>query len=657
MSTSPAQPPARTSAPFSRRHFLLTTTAAGAAGAGAALVAAGPAGAAVRVDRHPAFTAAGRAYGVPPALLAAVSYAQTRWQHHDGRPSASLGYGPMHLVDGTALAAARARAGKEQSADVVDTLGDAVAASGLPADQVRTDADANVRAAAALLAQHQADAGRPVGVDTDPADWYATVASTGGLTTAASRLDLADTVLTTLRQGGDLRLADGQRLELPPTSVGTPRAQRRALTGQVRESRRTQSARASGDGPVDAPPGLDVEWVPAPYEQYGESSSAYGNHDLAFRPDAPAITHLVIHDTEATYDTTIQLVTDPTYVSWQYSLRSSDGHIAQHLAPSDVGWHAGNWYMNSHSIGLEHEGFAAEGPAWYSEPMYRRSARLVRHLCETYDIPLDRAHVIGHDQVPGITTAYIPGMHWDPGPFWDWEHYFDLMGRSLKIGTTTRPVAVGDVVRILPGFVGNTQPLTGCEDPGDTCGGASDTNFVTLRKQPSADAALVDDPGLHQDGSPSTTKVADIGARAAAGTEYVVAAVDGDWTAVWFLGQQAWFLNPPLTPTARPVKAPLGKVRAKPGVQARTYGRCYPEAEAYPDPSWVQSVVPLLYTIGAGEEYAVGDLEPRTDYYRAKTYSLETPGDHVLVSGQDRYVQVDLGHRIAFVRREDVEIV
>ena len=119
----------------------------------------------------------------------------------------------------------------------------------------------------------------------------------------------------------------------------------------------------ANSGPIDCPPGLDCEWIPAPYEKLGPDAGDYGNHDLASRPASPKITNIVIHNTEASYETTLKLVTDPTYLSWQYSLRSSDGHIAQHLEPQDVGWHAGNWYVNSHSIGLEHEGFAATGPS------------------------------------------------------------------------------------------------------------------------------------------------------------------------------------------------------------------------------------------------------------------------------------------------------
>lgn len=637
----------------SRRHFLLTSAAVPAT---AALTTGSPAAARsprVRVDTHPVFARAGAAYGVPPALLAAVSHAQTRWQDHGGRPSAGLGYGPMHLVDGAAVHEARRRAGKE-TGTVVDTLAEAAAASGLSVERLRTDAAANVRGAAALLARHQAASGRPVGVHSDPGRWYATVAETSGLVTAATQADLADAVVTTLTDGGRLDLAGGERLHLPARRTTVPTGQREPLLRRAATAREAER-RSGRREPVEAPPDLDVEWIPAPYEQYGPGPGDYGNHDLARRPQAPTITHLVVHDTEGTWDGVLAMVQDPTYVSWQYTLRSEDGHVAQHVLARDVAWHAGNWWVNMHSIGLEHEGFAAQGAPWYSEPMYRTSARLVRYLAHRHGVPLDRAHVIGHDQVPGATTANIPRMHWDPGPFWDWEHYFDLMGAPLVAGTSARPVAAGDVVRILPGFAGNVQPVTGCEDPGDRCGGPRDTNFVTLHTSPSDTAPLVNDPGLHQQGQPATTEVSDISARATAGTELVVAEVAGDWTAVWFLGTTGWFRNPRLRPTARVVAHPTGRVR--PRTEAPVYGRCYPEAAAYDDPAAVQPVSALPYRLPVGQEYAVGDLNPPTDYYRAKTYSMDTPGDHVLISGEDRYVQISLGHRIGFVRRADVEVV
>ena len=116
-----------------------------------------------------------------------------------------------------------------------------------------------------------------------------------------------------------------------------------------------------------------------PTSSTARARRSYGNHDLSDRPARQKIEYIVIHDTEASWATTLDLVQDPTYVSWHYSLRSVDGHIAQHVKAKDVGWHAGNWYVNAKSIGLEHEGFAAQG-TWYTEAMYRTSAKLVRYL-------------------------------------------------------------------------------------------------------------------------------------------------------------------------------------------------------------------------------------------------------------------------------------
>jgi hypothetical protein len=390
--------------------------------------------------------------------------------------------------------------------------------------------------------------------------------------------------------------------------------------------------------------------------QYGPNPGDYGNHDLAARDTAagPRVDYIVIHDTEADWATTLKLVQDPTYVSWHYTVRSADGLVAQHVPTKDVAWHAGNWYVNEHSIGIEHEGFAATGATWYSEPLYRSSARLVRYLADKYDIPLDRAHIIGHDQVPGTTPSTVAGMHWDPGPYWDWQHYFQLMGAPLQ---AVGRVLQSDVVRILPRFDRNQPPVTGCVTAGQPCE-AQGANFVYLHTQPSESAPLVTDIGLRPGGAPSTTDVADIGARATAGVEYAVADRAGDWTAIWWLGQKAWFLNTRSQPTAIPVKGSV--VVPKAGrASVPVYGRAYPEAAAYaPYPGVpVQAVTPLQYSILAGQRYAVQDATIVTDYYRATTFAGTPPTDHVDIRGQDTYYQVSLGHRTAYVRAADVDIV
>jgi hypothetical protein len=376
-------------------------------------------------SRERAFAAASAEYGVPTTVLEAVSYAQSRWDFNPGH-SSSGGYGPMHLVDadlgsaveGKGLGDAPAPAA---STPVADTLGRAAALTGLDEAALRTDELANIRGGAALLAATQQRLGLPTGAGTDAGDWYAAVADASGSAQEDVAAAFADDTYSVVATGASRRTVDGKDVSLQPSTTTPAKAQITKL-GLLKRANSSQ---------VDCPPGLECDWVPAPYAKTGPGAGDYGNHDLASRPASPKITNIVIHNTEASYDTTLKLVTDPDYLAWNYSLRSSDGLIAQHLEPKDVGWHAGNWYVNSHSIGLEHEGFAATGAQWFSEPMYRSSARLVRYLAKKYDIPLDMQHVFGHDQIPGVAPANVAGMHWDPGPYWNWEHYFQLLGAPL----------------------------------------------------------------------------------------------------------------------------------------------------------------------------------------------------------------------------------
>lgn len=657
---SPVQPsqasrPPRTAAAVALVGALLIGTA-GTAGSAAA--APRPAGAAVAGASDPGhrqavFAAAAAEFGVPGAVLEAVSYAETRWEGHAGEHSTDGGYGPMNLVDGTLFATDRAE-GRDGTAGgavgtvpaALDTLGHAAALLGVGREALRTDPAVNIRGGAVLLAAKQQALGLPTGTASDVGQWYASIAAAGGSPEAGAAADFADAAYAVLTSGAARTTADGQTVTLPahPATVDTGQLGRLGL-------------RAKPSNPnVECPKSIRCESVPAPYVQYGTGPGEYGNHDVAARDTAagPAIQYIVVHDTEASWATTLKLIADPTYVSWHYSVRSSDGLVAQHVPTKDVAWHAGNWYVNMHSIGIEHEGFAATGATWYSEPMYRSSAQLVRYLAARYDIPLDRGHIIGHDQVPGTIPSTVAGMHWDPGPYWDWQHYFQLMGAPLE---ARRGKPSSEIVRILPGFSDNQQPVTGCVTPGVACP-TQGTNVVYLRTQPSESAPLLADIGLHPSGGPSTTEVADIGARATAGVEYAVADRSGDWTAVWFLGQKGWFRNPLRDPTAIGVKGSY--VIPKAGrASVPVYGRANPEAAAYaPFPGApVQAVVPLQYTIPAGQRYAVQDATVATDDYLAKTLTGTPPTDHVDIVGQDRYIQVSLGHRTAFVRAADVDVV
>ncbi|MFF1816881.1 N-acetylmuramoyl-L-alanine amidase [Kribbella sp. NPDC058245] len=617
----------------------ITVTGVSSGGPPAAAAPPDPAGVAAS-----AYSVAAAKYGVPESVLLAVSYAESRWDDHQGASSSSGGYGPMHLtaVDPSTVADL---SGKQKVAkvDSLRTLYKASQLTGLDPVALRTDTVANITGGAALLASYQRSLGLPVGSDTSAAQWYGAVASYAEAADRAGAAAFADDVYSIMARGAARTTNTGQQIVMPAVSVAPDKAQatKLALPAGVKQS----------NSDVECPAALDCEWLPAPYAEFGAGD--YGNHDLANRPKTGKIDYIIIHDTEGGWQGTINLVQDPTYVSWQYTIRSSDGHVWQHVKAKDVAWQAGNWYINMHSIGIEHEGFAAQGATWYTESLYRNSAKLVKYLAAKNHIPLDRAHIIGHDQVPGTLPTTVRGMHWDPGPYWDWEHYFDLLGAPIY-GHSIFPVKAGSIVTIKPGFAGNAQVVTGCTTAGTACP-AQGTNFVYLRQAPDDNAPLVKDLGLRPDGSDSTTQVSDHGARVAAGSQYVVAQRQGDWVGVWYLGAIGWFKSPQSAPDA--FAKPGLVVKPKEGkASVPVYGRAYPEQAAYPTGIPYQTVTPLQYTIGAGQSYPLSDASIETDYYRAVTFDTTTPGDHVQVLGKDRYYQIWFGHRMFYVRAADVDI-
>ncbi|MFF7749295.1 N-acetylmuramoyl-L-alanine amidase [Streptomyces sp. NPDC007971] len=599
-----------------------------------------------------AYATAADEYHVPLSVLLAVSYLQSRWDTHAGAPSVTGGYGPMHLTDArTALATTEhlaegtedARGDAARAAlhpDIrlpaesvlparLKTLPRAAGLTGLPAARLRSDPAANIAGGAALLAAAQKELGEPF--SSDPADWYGAVARFSGADDTATAAAYANDVYDVLHTGEERTSDDGQLVVL---------AAQPHLVADIAQLARAGLRTAPTDD-TECPRSVSCEWIPAPYSQFGNDD--YGNHDLGDRPGSQSIKYIVIHDTEGTWDGVLHLVQDPTYVSWNYTIRSTDGLIAQHVKAKDVAWHAGNWYINAKSVGIEHEGFLAAPDAWYTEAMYRSSARLVRYLAREYDIPLDRQHILGHDNVPGPTTSTIPGMHTDPGPYWDWRHYFQLLGHPFR-ATGGRH---SGLVTVLPDYARNQPVYTGCTTAGEPCA-AHGSDEVRLYSDHDENAPLIKDIGL---GTTPTDGVNDLSSRVSTGQQYAVADRWGDWTAIWYLGQKAWFRNPRKEPTAVPA-AGLA-VTPKDGLASvPVYGRAYPEKEAYPAGVPAQTVVALPYTMAAGQKYVVGDVVPG-EYYYAVTFTTDS---HRVVVGKDLYYEIQYGHRVAFVRAADVRL-
>jgi N-acetyl-anhydromuramyl-L-alanine amidase AmpD len=134
--------------------------------------------------------------------------------------------------------------------------------------------------------------------------------------------------------------------------------------------------------------------------------------------DGASIDYIVIHYTDISYARTLRAFNSrASDVSAHYVIRG-DGHIAQIVHEADTAWHSGNVWYNRHSIGIELELDHITNPT-FTAAEYYAAAALVCAISAREGVPLDRAHVIGHNEVPGTT-------HTDPGPTWDWPHFMWL---------------------------------------------------------------------------------------------------------------------------------------------------------------------------------------------------------------------------------------
>ncbi|MEU5535789.1 N-acetylmuramoyl-L-alanine amidase [Streptomyces sp. NPDC020362] len=594
------------------------------------------------------YTTAANEYHVPRSILMGVSYLQSRWDSHPGIPSVVGGYGPMHLVDthglqaqqpGRQSASPRAAtagspgSGYEKAAVGVGQadLQKAATLTGLPAERLRTDDDANVRGGAALLAATQRRLGKPL--SANPTDWWDAVARFPGESDRASAAVYANDVFDVIHRGAHRTTDAGQRVSLPASPRVRPHPPLSQAPPRPKE--------------VDCPADVSCSWLSAPYVQIDDDE--YGNHQLADRPRDQRIDYIVIHDTEAPLASMLLTIQDPEEASWHYSIRSSDGHITQHVRIKDAAWHSGSQFVNARSIGIEHEGFLRQPDAWFTEQMYRSSARLVKYLAKKYGVPLDRQHIFGHDNVPAPTEDSIPDMHDDPGPFWDWRHYFDLLGAPLK--ATAGPDS--DIVMILPDYARYKPEFTGCRKSGVPCA-PHGSSAVRLHTDPDDHAPLIQDPGRHPDGKDSTEDVDDLGSRVSAGQTFAVADRSGDWTAIWYQGHKAWFRNPENQPTA--VGARGRMVTPKDGLkEVEVFGRALPEEDAFPEgeEDEVPEPSPLPYTIRADQRYVT------TSRVLGSVLEKASGGDSpsTVVMGNEAYYEIQLGHRLAYVRASDVDVV
>lgn len=412
---------------------------------------------------------------------------------------------------------------------------------------------------------------------------------------------------------------------------------------------------------AECPPTVRCVVIPAAYSPNNGNVEDYGNYDKANRPSDMAINSVIIHDTEGDLQSVLDAFQNPSFYASAHYVVNTDGTIYQMVRNKDMAWHAGNWSFNMHSIGIEHIGHAALGGTEYTPAMYYASSQLVKYLTDKYHIPRDREHILGHDNVPGTSAASIPGMHVDPGPFWNWQNYMAMMGAPVTPHGSTK----SGLVTIAPVWPLNKPQVTGCSggtDNGCVPAKSQPANFVYLRTEPRSDAPYFIDQVLGQ----GSTEIANNAARLFHGQTFAVASqkIDrgGIWYQIWANGQKGWFYSPWKAPTALPASG--NYATPKTGLASiPTYGRAIPERSEYPadllavpPASWyIPTPTPLPYTVAAGQRYKVVGEVP-TDHFYAWASDSSFPYDHTLFQGYTKYLMVQLGNRVGYVKASDVDI-
>jgi N-acetyl-anhydromuramyl-L-alanine amidase AmpD len=306
-----------------------------------------------------AFRAAGAEFDVPPALLEAIGWVETRWQMVQGTeefPGRAPAFGVMALR-GAAL---------ERGA----------ALAGVTVEAARHDPAANIRAAAALLRVYAAVAA---------GDWDAAVARFSGIDLPEGRAAYTRVVAQAQGRSGP---AAGSASCPPPNPDGAPDY----AAAVWRESPNFDQRAGDSTGVTHLVIIHTCEsnytscwsWLVNPVSQV---SAHY-----VVNEDGSEVSELVLEQNRAwhiaaLYDCTLNRRHD----CWLDGVQS-----------------------NHFTVGIEHAGFASQSA--FPQAQLEASAALVCDVTRDRGIPRDWQHIVGHAQLQ-------PANRTDPGPNWPWIAY------------------------------------------------------------------------------------------------------------------------------------------------------------------------------------------------------------------------------------------
>ena len=421
-------------------------------------------------------------FGAPENLLKALCSMEGGFSMHAGSPNIDGGYG-CNLTKNSR----------------VDTLDRAAHGLGVSPTMLQQDLRTNIRGAAYILSEDARRLSYTHALPTDLAGWQGALELySNSLVPAIAHL-YANAVYTLLRRGFSARTEQGEVITVAPTPTPVP-VQTTRVTPVEAQAADKLPAGCRKDGKTDYPGAIDCILQPehhdcdlAPNDKVPCNYYPSSHFDSLYRQDDHTITHVVIHDIEGTVQSAIHAFEDPASNVASHYVINSDGTVYQVVREKDVAFHAGNFWYNQHSIGIEHAGYDATGFQWYNATMYLASAQLVTYLLNKYHIPLDHNHIVAHGAIPSLYRESGPN-HIDPGPYWLWDYYLRLICLQQACEETPLVFQAPHMLVLHPQTSITPFARNGTETP-------ANFNFFYLYKGPGTQSGLITQEG---DGSDVT---------------------------------------------------------------------------------------------------------------------------------------------------------
>ncbi|HEY7954810.1 MAG TPA: peptidoglycan recognition family protein, partial [Polyangia bacterium] len=301
----------------------------------------------------------------------------------------------------------------------LDSLARGAALMNVDENALRIDTDLGTEAGARVLAELGQKTGAREG---DLSSWAPALEELSGLSEARQRVDYARQVLSVAQAGGTFPGRGGEQVHI---------AAHPDVTLPDLPMYQAQSATPDFPGAI---------WFTTSCTNKCDTTRTAGN----------SVVHMiVIHDTEGGWSASVATLQNDSGKSVHYIVDADGSRVGQFVPETYTAWHAGNYYVNQRSVGIEHVGVAADASG-YTDGLYKKSVELVKSIRSRWTVPLDRTHIIGHYQVadgnhiaessPSCadtldaceTSPNYGGAdnHRDPGYYWQWCQYMQMLGGS-----------------------------------------------------------------------------------------------------------------------------------------------------------------------------------------------------------------------------------